>query len=88
MCESEAAQCMDTGESVEGATSSDSPLTAGCKLPVLMSDDKPPVMAEVVQIRTSKEGVSEYYVHYLDFNKRLDQWVTEKRLDLTQGTLI
>ena len=78
---------MDTSESIEGANSSESPLTEGCKLPVLMSEDKPPVIAEIVQIRTNKDGVSEYYVHYVDFNKRLDQWVTEKRLDLTQGIL-
>ena len=87
MCESDGAQCMDTSESVEGVGSAEAALTTGCKLPVLMSDDKPAVMAEIVQIRTTKDGVSEYYVHYLDFNKRLDQWVTEKRLDLTQGTL-
>lgn len=22
-----------------------------------------------------------YYVHYVDYNKRLDEWVTEDRLD-------
>merc|ERR1719430_836038 len=23
----------------------------------------------------------QYYVHYVDYNKRLDEWVTEDRLD-------
>ena len=26
-------------------------------------------------------GVFQYYVHYVDYNKRLDEWVTEDRLD-------
>jgi hypothetical protein len=30
-----------------------------------------------VQVR----GVVQYYVHYVDYNKRLDEWVTEDRLD-------
>jgi hypothetical protein len=25
--------------------------------------------------------VVQYYVHYVDYNKRLDEWVTEDRLD-------
>ena len=28
-----------------------------------------------------------YYVHYVDFNKRLDCWVTEDRLDFSQARL-
>ena len=27
------------------------------------------------------EGEMQYYVHYVDYNKRLDEWVTEDRLD-------
>ena len=79
---------MDTNEDVsqpEISINVEPNITEGCKLPVFMTDDKPPVMAEIVQIRTNKEGINQYYVHYLDFNKRLDQWVTEKRLDLSQG---
>ena len=36
--------------------------------------------AEVISIRQIK-GVVQYYVHYVDYNKRLDEWVTEDRLD-------
>ena len=31
----------------------------------------------VYQVRS----VVQYYVHYVDYNKRLDEWVTEDRLD-------
>ena len=27
------------------------------------------------------KAVMQYYVHYVDYNKRLDEWVTEDRLD-------
>ena len=26
-------------------------------------------------------GVRQFYVHFVDYNKRLDEWVTEDRLD-------
>ena len=89
MSESGATPDMDTNEDIphtETSSSMEANITEGCKLPVLMTDDKPPVIAEIVQIRSNKDGVNEYYVHYVDFNKRLDQWVTEKRLDLSQGS--
>ena len=38
-------------------------------------------MAEILSIRTTDGGVSQYYVHFVDYNKRLDEWVTEDRLD-------
>ncbi len=34
----------------------------------------------MISIRIS-EGTTQYYVHYVDYNKRLDEWVTEERLD-------
>uniref|UniRef100_A0A6B2L5W3 histone acetyltransferase n=1 Tax=Arcella intermedia TaxID=1963864 RepID=A0A6B2L5W3_9EUKA len=37
--------------------------------------------AEIVEKRVNDEGNYEYYVHYLEFNKRLDEWVPEDRLD-------
>ena len=30
--------------------------------------------------------MSQYYVHYVDYNKRLDEWVTEERLDTRRIT--
>ncbi|XP_060850370.1 histone acetyltransferase Tip60 [Rhopalosiphum padi] len=55
-------------------------LTEGCRLSVRMhsSDDWP--LAEVISIKDV--GMTRYYyVHYIDYNKRLDEWVTEERLD-------
>lgn len=55
-------------------------VTEGCRLPVKMrgSDDWP--KAEVISIRTINDQ-TQYYVHFVDYNKRLDDWVTEDRLD-------
>ncbi|KAI9665522.1 MAG: Histone acetyltransferase [Alyxoria varia] len=39
--------------------------------------------AEILSMRTRK-GQPEYYVHYDEFNKRLDEWVKYDRLDLSQ----
>jgi len=55
-------------------------LTEGCRLSVRMhsSDDWP--LAEVISIK-DVGNMRYYYVHYIDYNKRLDEWVTEDRLD-------
>ena len=39
--------------------------------------------AEVLSVRRLENGVYEYYVHWVDFNRRLDQWVNVERLDLS-----
>lgn len=57
-----------------------SAVTEGCKLPVRMKNTEDWPKAEVISIRQMK-GVFQYYVHYVDYNKRLDEWVTEDRLD-------
>ncbi|KEY81203.1 histone acetyltransferase Esa1 [Aspergillus fumigatus] len=38
--------------------------------------------AEILSIRQRKDGPS-FYVHYVDFNKRLDEWIDASRLDLS-----
>ncbi|CAH0727079.1 unnamed protein product, partial [Brenthis ino] len=55
-------------------------LVEGCRLPVRMQggDDWP--LAEIISIKEVR-GEREYYVHYVDFNKRLDEWVGESWLD-------
>uniref|UniRef100_A0A8C5BGL1 Histone acetyltransferase n=1 Tax=Gadus morhua TaxID=8049 RepID=A0A8C5BGL1_GADMO len=41
--------------------------------------------AEVIQSRTNDvEGREEFYVHYVGFNRRLDEWVGKSRLALTK----
>ena len=32
----------------------------------------------------TRRGKPTFYVHYEDFNKRLDEWVTEDRLDVSK----
>ncbi|CAH0400074.1 unnamed protein product [Chilo suppressalis] len=55
-------------------------LVEGCRLPVRMQggDDWP--LAEIISIK-EHHGQRGYYVHYVDFNKRLDEWVGESWLD-------
>ncbi|PYI02550.1 hypothetical protein BO78DRAFT_463901 [Aspergillus sclerotiicarbonarius CBS 121057] len=38
--------------------------------------------AEILSIKQRKDGPS-FYVHYVDFNKRLDEWVDSTRIDLS-----
>jgi len=52
----------------------------GCELPVKRTDGTER-RAEVLSIRVFK-GKQQYYVHYKDFNKRLDEWVDKSRLNL------
>ncbi|OJI85838.1 hypothetical protein ASPTUDRAFT_55428 [Aspergillus tubingensis CBS 134.48] len=38
--------------------------------------------AEILSIKQRKDGPS-FYVHYVDFNKRLDEWIDSGRIDLS-----
>lgn len=53
----------------------------GCQLPVLMRKTNEWPLAEVVSIKEESDSRM-FYVHYIDYNKRLDEWVAEDRLDL------
>ena len=52
----------------------------GCRLPVRMKSTEDWPKAEVIAIKQMM-GTVMYYVHYVDYNKRLDEWVTEDKLD-------
>lgn len=57
-----------------------------CRVPVSIlseSGDTEFRLAEILAKKAAKNG-STYYVHYIDFNKRLDEWVLENRLDFTK----
>ncbi|KAJ8246936.1 hypothetical protein GJAV_G00256960 [Gymnothorax javanicus] len=56
----------------------------GCRLPVLRKNQENEDEWPLAEILSVKEltGRKLYYVHYIDFNKRLDEWVTPERLDL------
>ena len=44
-------------------------------------------MAEILSVKTNINGDTLYYIHYIDFNKRLDEWVSQERLDLKEMQL-
>ncbi|XP_055004585.1 histone acetyltransferase KAT5 isoform X2 [Boleophthalmus pectinirostris] len=66
----------------DNATSVD--VVEGCRLPVLRKNQEHEDEWPLAEILSVKEVSSRklYYVHYIDFNKRLDEWVTLDRLDL------
>nr|XP_053649930.1 histone acetyltransferase KAT5-like isoform X1 [Cherax quadricarinatus] len=55
-------------------------VTEGCRLPVLMNNGEDWPLAEIISIKDS-DTKKLFYVHYIDYNKRLDEWVEEDRLD-------
>ncbi|KAG7163445.1 Histone acetyltransferase Tip60-like [Homarus americanus] len=63
-----------------------SSVTEGCRLPVLMNNGDDwrksgcSTLAEIISIKDS-DSKKQFYVHYIDYNKRLDEWVEEDRLD-------
>ncbi|KAL7270597.1 Histone acetyltransferase [Rhizina undulata] len=61
-----------------------SQLRVGVKLYVLHAASKEYRQAEILSINNLKDGGPRYYVHYEEFNKRLDEWVLPDRLDLTR----
>ena len=76
---------LDTREAVSIISDGLAAVTEGCKLPVQLQagkEDSEWPKAEVISIRTlDGSGERQYYVHFVDYNKRLDEWVTEDRLD-------
>ncbi|KAI9590780.1 histone acetyltransferase Tip60 isoform X1 [Glossina fuscipes] len=71
---------IDIDEDVSSICESTASLTEGCRLSVRMHKTEDWPLAEVVSIK-ELEGKRQFYVHYVDFNKRLDEWVTEEDLD-------
>ncbi|XP_038145049.1 histone acetyltransferase KAT5 isoform X2 [Cyprinodon tularosa] len=59
-------------------------IVEGCRLPVLRKNQEHEDEWPLAEILSVKEvsGRTLYYVHYIDFNKRLDEWVTTDRLDM------
>ncbi|KAG0353997.1 acyl-CoA N-acyltransferase [Gamsiella multidivaricata] len=61
-------------------------IVVGCKLQVLHGQPPEYRKAEILSIRPTATADdparSEYYVHYSDYNKRLDEWVAPERLNL------
>ncbi|GJJ76438.1 histone acetyltransferase HTATIP [Entomortierella parvispora] len=61
-------------------------IVLGCKLQVLHGTPAEYRKAEILSIRPTPTADDptrcEYYVHYSDYNKRLDEWVAPERLNL------
>ncbi|KAL7742006.1 hypothetical protein ACLKA6_018261 [Drosophila palustris] len=58
-------------------------LTVGCRLKVRMRESNLWQLAEIVSIRKMGDK-RKFYVHYVDWNKRLDEWVAEEDLNLRE----
>lgn len=57
----------------------------GCKLYVIK--DGSHRLAEVLQEHI-KKGKKVYYVHYQEFNKRLDEWISADKIDYTRAMIL
>ncbi|VDN01166.1 unnamed protein product [Thelazia callipaeda] len=58
-------------------------LVDGTKLGVRMTGSTEFREAEILSTRITPERKYKFYVHYIDCNRRLDEWVDESALDLT-----
>ncbi|XP_074655532.1 histone acetyltransferase KAT5-like [Tubulanus polymorphus] len=56
-------------------------IVEGCRMPVRFINSDEWHLAEVLS-KKEIDGKNVYYIHYIDFNKRLDEWVLETRMDL------
>ncbi|KAI5191301.1 histone acetyltransferase MYST1 [Nematocida minor] len=58
-------------------------LIIGCKVSVsgVYNSSVVTRKAEIIAIRNSNE-TAEYYVHYIGFNKRLDEWIPHSKIDI------
>ncbi|CAI2161557.1 2978_t:CDS:1 [Funneliformis geosporum] len=45
-------------------------------------------IGEILANRTNYDRNQEYYIHFLDFNKRLDEWVSEDRIDIKRDVIV
>ncbi|KAK2765679.1 Histone acetyltransferase [Arachnomyces sp. PD_36] len=70
-----------TPDPVEKGIATLATLRIGVK--AFVEKDGSPRKAEILSMKQRKGGPS-FYVHYVDFNKRLDEWVAASRIDLTQ----
>lgn len=57
----------------------------GCK--VYVNKNNETRVAEILQCHQRK-GKPTFYVHYQDFNKRLDEWIQEDRIDFTKSIIL
>ncbi|PIK35414.1 putative histone acetyltransferase KAT5 isoform X2 [Apostichopus japonicus] len=78
-----ALRIMDEMTNDDSEVKHDDNLIEGCRMPVRMLQNEEWPLAEIVSIKEEK-NLQHFYVHFIDYNKRLDEWVTIDRLDLTK----
>ena len=76
---------IEDGTALNGNNSSEEQIVIGCKAYVLKEGEYR--LAEILQ-EHNKKGKNIYYVHYEDFNKRLDEWITPDRIDFSKGIIL
>ncbi|QWU89655.1 hypothetical protein CA3LBN_004003 [Candidozyma haemuli] len=59
-------------------------IISGCKVFVNKEDGKR--LAEILQQNT-KKGKKVFYVHYQDYNKRLDEWISPDKIDFSKSMI-
>ncbi|CCD70078.1 Histone acetyltransferase Tip60 homolog [Caenorhabditis elegans] len=62
-------------------------VTEGCRLLVMMASQEEERWAEVISRCRAANGSIKFYVHYIDCNRRLDEWVQSDRLNLASCEL-
>lgn len=73
---------LDTASKMKILSSINVPKIDGCLVPVTMPDGTVR-KGEVLGTRKGRQ-TREYYIHYSEFNKRLDEWVAEGRLQFDE----
>jgi histone acetyltransferase MYST1 len=72
---------MSADAASNGRSGKKEPLEIGTKIPCRWKQDGKLHTCEILERRPgTKEGTWDYYVHYVEFNRRLDEWVTEDQL--------
>ena len=46
------------------------------------------IIIDIREVHSDRHKVNEYYVHFVEYNKRLDEWVSEHEIDLLSSTEI
>ncbi|ETN41908.1 uncharacterized protein HMPREF1541_03847 [Cyphellophora europaea CBS 101466] len=77
----DAAEATGTPEPVEKGFATLNTLRIGTK--AMVEKNGEPRKAEILSIK-QRNGALTFYVHYVEFNKRLDEWVKAERIDLEQ----
>ncbi|GMT24720.1 hypothetical protein PFISCL1PPCAC_16017 [Pristionchus fissidentatus] len=72
-CSNGASEKMDMDDK-EKAVAYDQ-ITEGCRIMARMTTTRQWHDAEVISVRVNPEGTYAFYVHYLECNRRLDEWV-------------